>query len=106
MPDGRHIKNRFGHKSEADCHFSVKFRVGKQFFIEFRQWDRYRHIPQNVLLLSLMRFWLRQAVAFVSSPIDFFGYNLTNQKCSWMTVLFSDRTSLQHWQTLRCNESS
>jgi len=29
------------YNSAADCPISVKFCVGKQFFAEFRQWDRY-----------------------------------------------------------------
>jgi len=41
MADGRHIENHFfGRNSVADWLVSVKFCVQKQFFAEFRQWDR------------------------------------------------------------------
>jgi len=43
MRDGGqpHWKSFCGHSWVADCPMSVKFCVGKQFFTEFRQWDRY-----------------------------------------------------------------
>jgi len=49
MADGRHTENRFLVVTRQPI--SVKFCVGKQFFTEFRQWDRYPR-SHNVFLFS------------------------------------------------------
>jgi len=51
MVDGSHSENRFfGHHSAADCPISVKFCVGKQFFREFLQWNRYTRSTEHIFL--------------------------------------------------------
>ena len=37
-----------GHNSAADCSISVKFCAGKQFFREFRYWDRYPRSTERI----------------------------------------------------------
>jgi len=42
------LKVIFSHNSAVDFSISVKYCVGKQFFVEFGQWDIPGRIPQNV----------------------------------------------------------
>ena len=53
MADGRHIENVFGHNSAADCSISVKFCVGKLYFLQNlgTGTDRPTLIPQNVFFV-------------------------------------------------------
>jgi len=59
------LKTFFGHNS-------VKFCVGKQFFTEFLQWNRYPCSKNLFFFVFLMHFGPRQAEAFVSSLIHLF----------------------------------
>jgi len=62
-----HTGNHLLAITAACCPLSVKFFVGKQFFIEFWQW-----IDTPVFLVFVVQFMLRQAAPFVSSLIHLF----------------------------------
>jgi len=42
----------FGDNSAGDCPILVNFSVGKQFFTEFRKWDRYQHSTKRIFHFS------------------------------------------------------
>jgi len=50
----RNIDNCFCHNSAADCPISVKFRVVRQFFTEFGQWDRYSNTVPRYATTSII----------------------------------------------------